>query len=193
MKKILYRIFSVFLVIALLVSSISSTFAAGPVAEYVAGTFFDVIAGQLVSEGIDYIKDFIGYSAGKECESSSDGYHHCEKAAFGHGTGGTNENGRYSLVSCKYCGETFKFYSSGGFGSGGGGFSKSDLQQSYEAQVEELPATGYSSDGGLLIPTEITSHKFNRASSWPQNSSVCNNHTLSSDSIGASEVRFSCS
>lgn len=153
MKKHLYRTLSVLLIIVLLVSSIASSFAVGPTVEYVAGTFFDFIAGELVSEGVslakDYIKDHIGYSAGKQCESSSDGYHHCESAGFAAGKLGTDEDGRYSLLKCTYCGEMFKYYSS--FSSGhGGGFGKSDLQQSYEAQVEELPATGYQSDGSLL-------------------------------------------
>ena len=61
------------------------------------------------------------------------------KGGFGYSSGGTDDNDRFTWLTCKYCNEQFKFYTSGGFNSGGSGFGKSDLQQSYEAQVEELP------------------------------------------------------
>ncbi len=97
--------------------------------------------------GIDFVKDHIGFSTGKQCKSSPDGYHHCDSSGFGAGKLGTDDEGRYSILVCTHCGEEFKYYNS--FGSAhGSGFS--DLQQSYSTQVQALPAQGFTSEGNLI-------------------------------------------
>lgn len=62
-----------------------------------------------------------GTTFGKSCLSSSspDGYHHSD--SMGH-IGGTDNNGRYTICTCKYCGNTYRVY-------------KSDLQQAYNDAV----------------------------------------------------------
>jgi len=106
------------------------------------------LQGKEFDYNADFLKNVTGYFVGQECPSSPDKYHHGPKPAFGSGTGGSDENGRFSWVICDHCGKQFKVYSSF-VGGSGGGFSKSDLQQSYEAQVAELPAPVYGLDGAL--------------------------------------------
>ena len=99
-----------------------------------------------------FVKVATGFLSGKVCSYSPDSYHHSDtKGGFGHSSGGTDDNGRFTWLTCKYCNEQFKFYTSGGFDPGsGGGFSKSDLQQSYETQVAILPAPTITSAGKLI-------------------------------------------
>lgn len=115
---------------------------------YIASNFWDFLQGKEFDYNADFWKNVTGYFVGQECPSSPDKYHHGPKPAFGSGTGGSDENGRFSWVTCDHCGKQFKAYSS--FTPNASGFGKSDLQQSYEAQVEELPATGYNASGKLL-------------------------------------------
>ena len=88
------------------------------------------------------LNGIIGNTFGAVCPNSEDGYHHASsykrpEASWGGLTG-------YYKCICDLCGAEFKAY-------------KKDLQQSYETQVEELPAPGYQSDGALLYsPT----HKY---------------------------------
>ncbi len=75
-----------------------------------------------------------GYVFGQVCASSPDKLHHSDE--MGH-VGGYDDNGRYTICTCKYCGEQYRVYAS-------------DFQQSYDAQVSELPAPGYNSAGNLI-------------------------------------------
>lgn len=115
---------------------------------YIASNFWDFLSGNEYDYNLDFWKNVTGYFVGKECPSSPDSYHHGPKPAFGSSSGGSDENGRFGWATCEYCGNPFKVYSSFTPNSSGFG-SKSDLQQSYEAQVAELPATGYQSNGAL--------------------------------------------
>lgn len=125
---------------------------------YIASNFWDFLQGKEFDYNADFWKNVTGYFVGQECPSSPDKYHHGPKPAFGSGTGGSDENGRFSWVICDHCGKQFKVYSSFVCGSGGG-FSKSDFQQSYEAQVEELPASVYGADGSIyVIPSFSVCH-----------------------------------
>lgn len=144
------RIISLFCVVVILFSCCLSVHAdLADAGEYYVTNFWDALQGKDIDVGFKFWKNITGYFVGQECPSSPDKYHHGPKPAFGSSSGGSDENGRFSWATCEYCGKQFKVYSSF-VGGSGGGFSKSDLQQSYEAQVEELPATGYTSDGSLF-------------------------------------------
>ncbi len=65
-------------------------------------------------------------------------------------------------------------------------------KDTYQEQVDSLPAPGYNSDGSLLIPTEIISHKFLRNSDWGYMNSVCSNHSVPFEKYGASKATFLC-
>lgn len=95
--------------------------------------------------GVDkMVQSVAGLLSGQVCGTSDDKYHHCD-TLDGCKTG-KDDNGYYAIAKCKYCGESFKVYSSdvksaykgGGFGggtsSGGGGgrrFSKYDSDGHY--------------------------------------------------------------
>ena len=135
MKKRIGQVFSLALVVAILVSMSVSAFAADSSRD-TAG-FWDWNAHNGGFGGS--FGSTTGYVFGQVCASSPDSLHHSD--SMGH-FGGTDENGRYTICTCKHCGEQYRVY-------------KSDLQQSYDAQVAELPATGYSSDGSLFWSPEI--------------------------------------
>lgn len=113
---------------------------------YIASNFWDFLSGNEYDYNLDFWKNVTGYFVGKECPSSPDSYHHGPKPAFGSSSGGSDENGRFGWATCEYCGNLFKVYSS--FTPNSSGFGgKSDLQQSYDSQVAELPAPVYTSAG----------------------------------------------
>lgn len=137
------------------------------------------------------LNGIIGHTFGAVCPNSEDGYHHASsyqrpEASWGGLTG-------YYKCICDLCGAEFKAY-------------ESDLQQSYDSQVAELPAQGYTSDGGLMVFIPVSSlfvstyfndivywdcthcDKHTKPSSWPfsvnidENTHVC---TLSPRSGGS--------
>ena len=81
--------------------------------------------------GVPILKEFLGYTAGLVCPESDDGYHHASSYEV------DRESGYYNCI-CDVCGWPFLAY-------------ETDLQQAYETQVSELPATGVTSSGGLLF------------------------------------------
>ena len=126
------KIISFFLIAVFLIIPVSAASSSSPDVEYVqkAG-FWTWAAGQN-----EFLHGLIG-STGASCPNSEDGYHHASsyqrpEASWGGLTG-------YYKCICDLCGAEFKAY-------------ESDLQQSYEAQVEELPAPSYNSSGKLLLP-----------------------------------------
>lgn len=80
--------------------------------------------------GVPILKEFLGYTAGLVCPESDDGYHHASSYEV------DRESGYYNCI-CDVCGWPFLAY-------------ETDLQQAYETQVSELPATGVTSSGGLI-------------------------------------------
>ena len=83
------------------------------------------------------LKDFLGYTTGiGSCPTSDDGYHHANSYQVDRG------DGTYKCI-CTYCGHTFTAY-------------ESDLQQSYNDYVGTLPATGYNSDGSLIVTVPVS-------------------------------------
>lgn len=149
MKKRIGQVFSLALAVALMIAMAIPVHAdVSDAAGYVVGEFWDMMTGQEHDMFFDYWKNFVGYLAGEECPSSPDKYHHGNVPVGGigvFGSGGTDDNGKFVWHTCDYCGEQFKVYAS-------------DLQQSYDAQVEELPAPSYNSDGSLKIPLTVTGH-----------------------------------
>lgn len=141
MKKRVGQVFSLALAVVLMIAmAIPAHADVSDAAGYVVGEFWDMMTGKEYDMYFDYWKNFVGYLAGEECPSSPDKYHHGNVPVGGigvFGSGGTDDNGKFVWHTCDYCGEQFKVYAS-------------DLQQSYDAQVEELPATGYNSAGRLI-------------------------------------------
>lgn len=141
MKKRIGQVFSLALVVTLVIAMAVPAHAdVSDAAGYVVGEFWDMMTGKEYDMYFDYWKNFVGYLAGEECPSSPDKYHHGNVPVGGigvFGSGGTDDNGKFVWHTCDYCGEQFKVYAS-------------DLQQSYDAQVEQMPLTGYQSDGSLL-------------------------------------------
>ena len=74
--------------------------------------------------------DWVAYSTDKTCAVSEDKYHHASTYQT------ANEDGYFTCI-CTYCGQMFTAY-------------ESDLKQSYDDQVAELPATGITSAGRLI-------------------------------------------
>lgn len=75
-----------------------------------------------------------GYSAGLACPNSEDNFHYANDYL----SWSKDENGAIIYTcQCAGCGATFTAY-------------ESDLKQSYDDQVAELPATGITSDGHLI-------------------------------------------
>lgn len=146
LKKRIGQVFSLALVVTLVIAMAVPAHAdVSDAAGYVVGEFWDMMTGKEYDMYFDYWKNFVGYLAGEECPSSPDKYHHGNVPVGGigvFGSGGTDDNGKFVWHTCDYCGEQFKVYAS-------------DLQQSYDAQVAELPATGYQSDGSLLWSPKI--------------------------------------
>lgn len=115
------RVLPLLLLAALLICTVPVS-AAG---EYTSkDTFWNWIAS-----GGQFQQKLVGYVAGSVCTKSPDTYHHASKYV-------RESSGHYACV-CDYCGSKFEGY-------------ESDLKKSYEDTVEELPADGYSSDGGLI-------------------------------------------
>lgn len=77
------------------------------------------------------LQDLIGYTSGAVCPKSEDGYHHASSYVK------NNEDGYYTCI-CSYCGERFVGY-------------EDDAQQSYDSQVSDLPASGVTSSGNLIV------------------------------------------
>lgn len=90
------------------------------------------------------LHDFAGYYVGAVCPDSEDGYHHASSFIEY-----AKKEGYYRCI-CNDCGREFTAY-------------EGDLQQSYDNQVSELPASGISSNGRLIWqPTvsDLDSEKF---------------------------------
>lgn len=140
LKKRIGQVFSLALVVTLVIAMAVPAHAdVSDAAGYVVGEFWDMMTGKEYDMYFDYWKNFVGYLAGEECPSSPDKYHHGNVPVGGigvFGSGGTDDNGKFVWHTCDYCGEQFKVYAS-------------DLQQSYDAQVEQMPLTGYNSAGRL--------------------------------------------
>ena len=129
MRRITY-----FLLIAVfLIIPVGATSSSHADVEYIQkSNFWTWAAGE---PGTGWNK-FIGYTFGVSCPNSEDGYHHASsyrrpEASWGGPTG-------YYKCICDLCGAEFTAY-------------EKDLQQSYDAQVAELPAPSYNSDGSLYI------------------------------------------
>ena len=92
------------------------------------------------TSGVDFVGPAVQCIAGKLegdiCEMSEDGYHYGDHVVWV-GDGEYKDGQPLAKVICKYCNKQFNAL-------------VSDYQQSYDAQVAELPATGYNSAGRLI-------------------------------------------
>ncbi len=138
MRRITY-----FLLIAVfLIIPVGATSSSHADVEYIQkSNFWTWAAGE---PGTGWNK-FIGYTFGVSCPNSEDGYHHASsyrrpEASWGGPTG-------YYKCICDLCGAEFTAY-------------EKDLQQSYEAQVEELPAQSITAAGKLIWQTTWDDYYF---------------------------------
>lgn len=140
MKKRIGRILSWALTAVLFGSMLSPAFAAeNDYCGAVTG-WWDSVLYQLTQNHSPYwwgdaVQSISGLLCQDVCGSSPDGVHHASSVSGGEMVDDTA--GSFTYATCTYCHERFKVYAS-------------DLQQSYDAQVAELPAMGYQSDGSLL-------------------------------------------
>ena len=121
LKKGMNRTFSFFIVIFCCLSLITPVYANSDTdSEYTQqSTFWHWYAGAGKS-----LNEFIGYTFGYVCAVSEDGYHHASSTLGVHKNLLQGETPYYDCI-CSYCGKDFTAYAS-------------DLEQSYEKQVEEM-------------------------------------------------------
>ncbi len=141
------KILSIFLFIELLFVSAGPVFASDT--EYVSrGSFWNWIAG---NGGV--VQKITGYFPGSgSCPNSEDTYHH---ATSYQKEGNLDGDVRYRCI-CDYCHQPFTAY-------------ESDLQQSYDTQVQELPAQGFTSEGNLIWSPSLSDSvdsSFKMPNSW---------------------------
>ena len=116
MKRNIFRFLSVIVAVVLLAALSLPSFASAGSQYEQKVSFWDWIAGKG-----SILNGFVGNTVGRVCPKSEDGYHHANSYQFDRG------NGYYTCI-CSYCGHEFEAY-------------ESDLQQSYQQQVESLPAS----------------------------------------------------
>ena len=83
----------------------------------------------------DAVQGIAGGLVGDICSGSDDGLHHATE--FVDGTLHQKDGLNYALGICLYCGKRFEIYGA-------------DVKTAYDNYVETLPATGYTSTGGLI-------------------------------------------
>lgn len=91
------------------------------------------------------------------CPESEDGYHHANSYQK------DLEDGYFTCI-CSYCGREFTAY-------------ESDLKQSYQDQVSDLPATGITSSGKLLWQPTFSNVVQVKSYFSPNGSSLESNYT----------------
>lgn len=136
MKKII----SFLLVAIFLTVPVNAESSSGSNVEYVQkASFWNWVAGQN-----DFLHGIVG-STGASCPNSDDGYHHASSYERPIGAW-TQESGYYKCI-CDLCGAKFDAY-------------EKDLQQSYDAQVAELPTPQVDSGGSLYIKLDYIGYTF---------------------------------
>lgn len=169
MRKIVsFLLIAVFLIVPVSATSFSSSDV-----EYIQkSSFWNWLAGK---PGTDWNK-FVGYTFGNSCPNSEDGYHHASsyqrpEASWGGPTG-------YYKCICDLCGAEFTAY-------------ESDLQQSYEAQVEELPAPVYGADGSIyVIPDLAVFHKDESSYCWTMSNGETKENSVYRISVSLPLIRY---
>lgn len=164
MKQFIHRILIAFFVVKILTVSVFPVGATNN--EYVSsGSFWNWIA-----DHGKFVQSVTGYFPGSgSCPSSEDTYHH---ASSYQKEGNVDGDIRYWCV-CDYCHQSFTAY-------------ESDLQQSYEAQVEELPAQSITAAGKLIWQTTWDDY-------YSTNSDTCTTITFSKGNSATSVSRDSLS
>lgn len=127
--------------IAILLFNVDALASSDSGSEYIGvDTFWNWVAGN--TDGI--LHAIIGYACDEVCAFSDDGYHHASSAR----RGGTYVDGRLTYsCTCDLCGKQFFAV-------------ETDIRQSYDNQVAELPATGVTSDGKLYYQLSHEYYQF---------------------------------
>lgn len=152
-------------------------------AEYIGSTsgfwswfFRDAIeASQDIQLLNPLIKAVGALASGDICEYSGDGYHYADDL-LEMDPSITDEYGRASAKAvCKYCNQVFNCY-------------VSDFEQAYETQVSELPATGVTSSGDLLVVLYPSYMSVQFTSGRDDYYSYSPSSTLTSDSFNFTDI-----
>lgn len=140
MKKRIGQFFSLALVAVLLGFTLFPAFAVENDYTGAVTGWWDSLLYQLTQNHSPYwwgdtVQSISGILCQDVCGSSPDGVHHASSVSGGEMV--DDSAGSFTYATCTYCHERFKVYAS-------------DLQQSYDAQVAELPVPGYRSDGSFF-------------------------------------------
>jgi len=169
LKRIIRRILIAFFVVRFLVALVLPVGAINN--EYVSsGSFWNWIA-----DHGKFVQSITGYFPGSgSCPSSEDTYHH---ASSYQKEGNVDGDIRYRCI-CDYCHQSFTAYAS-------------DLQQSYEAQVEELPAPVYGADGSIyVIPDLAVFHKDESSYCWTMSNGETKENSVYRISVSLPLIRY---
>lgn len=153
------RIIALFLVLVISFSCVPFAFAEYSNDDFSSLGYWDqfLMALTKISSSTDfggYVQALSGQLSAGTCSMSDDGYHHADTPdRVGTFRKGFNSNSSTATAycTCKYCGQSFEDV-----------VSASDLQQSYDAQVAELPATGYNSAGCLMWQPTVADIDYSR-------------------------------
>ena len=159
MRTSLIRLFALFVVATLI--TVGSTQAVFAVDEYIQKpTFWNWVSNQG-----NILNGIVAYGLGLACPNTEDGYHRASEPLTTSQRAGRTV---YSCI-CDYCATRFDAF-------------EDDLNQSYQEQTSELPAQGYTSDGGLVFPFEVISHGIG---SGTNQLSGCDGHIRGSSSYSS--------
>ena len=166
MRTSLIRLFALFVVATLI--TVGSTQAVFAVDEYIQKpTFWNWVSNQG-----NILNGIVAYGLGLACPNTEDGYHRASEPLTTSQRAGRTV---YSCI-CDYCATRFDAF-------------EDDLNQSYQEQTSELPAQGYTSDGGLVFPFEVISHGIG---SGTNQLSGCDGHIRGSSSYSSYVVYYHC-
>lgn len=100
----------------------------------------------------DYAQDVSGFFCKEVCADSPDAVHHASSVddTEVHGS----SDGNFTYATCIYCKQRFKVYAS-------------DIQQSYETQVQALPGNSFTSDGNMVWSPSLSDFTEIELSSMP--------------------------
>lgn len=162
MRKNFQAILSGFLAVFIMFYSAFPAYAAS--SEYISKDTFWNWASENTSGLLSAI---ISYAFEDVCTVSDDGRHHASYN-LGHVTNIMGQESLYYRCICDYCGQSFDAY-------------ERDVQQSYSDYVDTLPATGYNSDGHLIMRLSFEP----KVSVYRKGASASNGYKIPYNNVGS--------